>query len=914
MSSDTEYLAKELHPDKNPNDPNANARFQEVGRAYETLKDNLERSKYDEDNPYHGLDRAAAQRAQAAAAGGRSGTAKRYAAGSTPGWTSASGRATADGFAHQSSSKPKYSYTEYDTWGQSGTGYGFSSSGAYRPSSTPKAQDYDDYGYSSRPKTSAYARTSAGRQHPTSANYGANGTSSSSTRPKSTGGTNPHSSSTSARYASASAAPQPAGFNVADYIRQAKEKQTREEQQAREEEEFRQRKSYEAKEQAKEQRRREEAARAESARASYSRFTESNGAYERRSTPANSYSYNYAEEDLERIAEETLRRTGKSGPSYNYPSAGPTKRTSRSSMNPPSSPKFSNSMPTAHETYAKYSMPPEDIDVVEATPSDINSPNVPHSNKDYFTKNGTSGPTYAEDKGTGVYPAPPNIYNSTPVQEKNTAKHSTQSSRPKHHMPGAYGSPKSSPNLSSKSPSPEEKAEEASSDKENRYVTILKFINYVLTVSRQKPSINVFDFAESSPNPNEQTPTFTKNPDINFTSTESKNFGHFTSNSTPEPQGDKPASMGSGPFLRPHSQPTDRQNAPPVPPPSAPPNLQQQRAAGVGRKTPDPTTKKGLLNNLHDILNYDFSWKPTSSTTSSAAKKKRSAPTLKRGFIPVGRPKPASVPVPTEDSETEAEEESSSPTAHFDPEPMDAEPTGTPKTMPIPATPKQNSNDGGLNISDLGNVPPLSRSPADVGLGGFDSMKDALPFQSTASSYRPLASHNARLRKAAPTTGVTNITMPPSIPSIPTEFWNLHPHTPYEEKFIVPKPPKIPKIPNETNLELYNRFYHGLGTYIELWNKYEAAVHSLRAELTSKSMQASSTQVIDSQDIVKYMQRVKEKDQKLDESFTRYRDKHMQSLSEWVKLRDQILEMQKSSGFEEPEQEVEHPGQSPKGP
>ncbi|XP_055342949.1 dnaJ homolog shv-like [Paramacrobiotus metropolitanus] len=40
-------LAKDLHPDKNKDDPNANARFQDLGSAYEVLSDAEKREKYD---------------------------------------------------------------------------------------------------------------------------------------------------------------------------------------------------------------------------------------------------------------------------------------------------------------------------------------------------------------------------------------------------------------------------------------------------------------------------------------------------------------------------------------------------------------------------------------------------------------------------------------------------------------------------------------------------------------------------------------------------------------------------------------------------------------------------------------------------------------------------------------------------
>ena len=40
-------LAKEHHPDRNPDDPNANEKFQDLGAAYEALSDADKRKLYD---------------------------------------------------------------------------------------------------------------------------------------------------------------------------------------------------------------------------------------------------------------------------------------------------------------------------------------------------------------------------------------------------------------------------------------------------------------------------------------------------------------------------------------------------------------------------------------------------------------------------------------------------------------------------------------------------------------------------------------------------------------------------------------------------------------------------------------------------------------------------------------------------
>jgi len=295
------------------------------------------------------------------------------------------------------------------------------------------------------------------------------------------------------------------------------------------------------------------------------------------------------------------------------------------------------------------------------------------------------------------------------------------------------------------------------------------------------------------------------------------------------------------------------------------------------------------------------------SNTSSTTRKKRSAPSLHKkrsNSSQTTRKSPEHSKV-----DTSEEPPIKPPTLDtFGYEPMDAEPTGTPKTMPPPpppppraagasTNPSHSSPNSGarkrsaepkkgspLDMGGIGAVPPLSRSPADVGLDGFESLKETLPFPSKAAEEPPLSADDDG--PSAPNAAKKDSSV---FDHIPPGFWTMYPETPSEETFVVPKAPAVPKIPKRVSLDDYNRFYNSLGPYIEAWNKYEAEVQALRAELAGKSMHVSTSQTLDTQDIVKYMDRVKNKDKALDHSFTKHRDRHLLALDMWVKLRESVL-------------------------
>lgn len=234
----------------------AKEKFQDLQRAYDTLKDQLERSRYDEDNSYHGLPEGSRPKA-------KSSTAKRYTAGGPstgppPDWTTGTPSFTPRGFAHQphtTSSRHtgthKSSYEEFPTGSpynggarKQRSGYDYSSNFRQpqqppkppRPAATDFNDEYDAFrgGYYSqdrsyvhpesppRARESAYARTSQ-RQ--------SNTTPTGTSMPKATSSTRRAHSSVGGQRDPGS---QGADFNIGAYI---KERRAKEEEQARRDEE-----------------------------------------------------------------------------------------------------------------------------------------------------------------------------------------------------------------------------------------------------------------------------------------------------------------------------------------------------------------------------------------------------------------------------------------------------------------------------------------------------------------------------------------------------------------------------------------------------------------------------------------------------------------------------------------------------
>lgn len=300
----------------------AKEKFQDLQRAYDTLKDQLERSKYDEDNSYHGLPEGSRPKA-------KSSTAKRYAGGGggasggappgpTPGWTTGSATFTR-GFAQQAHTAGsrhtgghRSSYEDFQSTGSPYSGTrkqrtNYDYANFARPAQPPPPPpppprptaadddsfEYNYYGYrperpeSSGPRESAYARTSQRQANTTPTGSTMPRASSSTRRAHSTVGGGVRDPST-----------QGPDFNIGAYI---KERRAKEEEQARRDEEA-------ARQREEEKRKRDDAARAARKEEHRAREYERRRAEELRREAEAEEEARRAEEEARRSQDEARRR------------------------------------------------------------------------------------------------------------------------------------------------------------------------------------------------------------------------------------------------------------------------------------------------------------------------------------------------------------------------------------------------------------------------------------------------------------------------------------------------------------------------------------------------------------------------------------------------------------------------------
>lgn len=256
----------------------AKEKFQELQRAYDTLKDQLERSKYDEDNQYHGLPESQRPKPKSKTATRYTSSSSTGATGATPSWgapPTTFGRGFTQAQAHTTPSSRhtgahKSAYEDFtSTYGsarrQRSGGFersGFDYANSYRATPPkPATNDFDDSydgyydrsGYrpgSPRDRESAYARTSSQRQSTTTP-AGTPKPSTSARRAHSTvGGNRDPTAGTD--------------FNIGAYIKERRAMV--EEEEARQKEEERRRKEEAAAERERERRRAEEKKRKEDQR------------------------------------------------------------------------------------------------------------------------------------------------------------------------------------------------------------------------------------------------------------------------------------------------------------------------------------------------------------------------------------------------------------------------------------------------------------------------------------------------------------------------------------------------------------------------------------------------------------------------------------------------------------------------
>ncbi|PWW74554.1 hypothetical protein C7212DRAFT_209593 [Tuber magnatum] len=916
----THSPAKDTHPDKNPGDPLAKEKFQDLQRAHDTLKDNLERAKYDEDNPYHGYpDGVYPQHSRTKL----SGTAKRYATAAQPQWgNSSSSTFSSRGFSHQSGARTS---THKGTYGYPEGSYRKTRSGYEHASAYRSAAGHDDgyrfYDAGYRPESPRdYDRSSSSqtgpRQSTATPNSSARTTSSSSsrTRPDSTPDP-PQTDST---------APTPE-FNLGAYIkeRRAREAAAEAEQKRQKEEEEeamrarraemeehvkkaeklrrdeeRIKKEHERMKAEAETRKAEKEARAR--REARRQWSEANKHHSRNgysqgdpSVPSPSH---FAEADLEKKVDEELRAKTRS-------TASSTSR--RGSKKSPTKPRHQRSHESDTNGYAD-----------GWNKSGINSDNSGGFAHPY--PKGEDGSESFMDKmlrkekervAAEKQRETSSDQWENPSRENGSRIHSRTRSDPR--PPGRRGSPAQPETAEPSSPpspraDPERQSPRIASPRPRRTDSQFrfKFDSVPDSPARKDPH----HAPEAATTPVGQENPFSKDPDLRFfDKAQIDPFNYTTAEELFPPK---------QPFARPQSQPvypTQPQHMP-VPRQTPQPHTQQQHHA---RQQPDSQPfKEALWDNLIKTTKAFAFRQEAPATTLRSPKKKMSGSSISKGKGK-GRettitPDPINLPThnctdakcgqcPTDNTdpikpqpmESSKSQTSYQTTVEDDVDAMDTAPdTGVPSpttgvrprlprlgigrpvegNLASPRSPLPGQLGGLDNLGKFMGVPPFRH--ANIGLESFDDIKNNLPFPSqTPIQPRQGPTLRGRFPKV----------FKPDIRDI------YEPQTPAEEPFAVPLPPKVPKTPRTVTLESYNTLFYLVEPYIKKWNEYEGKYNDLHARLSSAGLRDVMT--LDGNTIMNYITRVREKDMILEDSYRQAREKHMQALEGWVNYRNLVLEL-----------------------
>ncbi|KAG0137954.1 hypothetical protein HOY82DRAFT_319915 [Tuber indicum] len=908
--------AKDTHPDKNPGDPLAKEKFQDLQRAHDTLKDNLERSRYDEDNPSHGYpDGTFPQHNKTKS----STTAKRYTTTAQPQWgPPPPSTSSARGFAHQPGARASAYKTTYGghpegSYRKARSGYEYTSS-SYR-STAGHDDGYEFYEHRYRPESRDYDRSSSSRtgtrQSTTTPNSSAKTASSSSPRMRP--------SRTPDLPRTDSAAPTPE-FNLGDYIkerraREAAEAEAGQKRQKEEEEAMRARRAEmeehakraerlrKDEERANKERERIKAemeARKAEAEAEAARIRRqwgetnkhhSRNVYDHEDTPP-AFPFPSAEEDLEKKVDEELRTKTKSA-------ASSTSR--QKSKQSPTKPRHQRSHEPNINGYA------------DGWNKQENNSDNPGGFAYPFPQDGGDNERFMDKmrrrEKERVATEKQRETNSgqweNPSRENDSRTHSRTKSDPR--PPGRRGSFTQPETTGASSPplpraEPERQSPRIASPKPRRADSQFRFKFDPIPdgPTRKDPHRTpVTPIGQESP--------LSKPPDFHF-------FGHGPqidpfNYTTPEELFPPKQS-----FARPQSQPvypTQPQHVP-VPRQTPQPHTQQQHQA---RQPPDVQPfKEALWDNLIKTTEA-FAFRQVPAAALGSPKKKVSGSSISKGKGK-GRgsvaPDPINIPThnhtgaeceqcptgTTDPVKPEPMENSKSQTSHQttvedDVDAMDTAPdTGVPSPT-VSARPKlprlgigrpvdgdsaspRSPLPGQLGgLDNLGKFMSMPFRHANAGLESLDDIKVNLPFPPQAS-IQPRQGPTPTLMKNRFSKGFK-----PDIRSL------YEPQTPAEEPFALPVPPKIPKTPRAVALESYNTLFYLVEPYIKKWNEYEGKYNDLHARLSSSGLHDVIT--LDDNTIMNYITRVREKDMALEDSYRQAREKHMQALESWVNYRNSVL-------------------------